>query len=109
MAEEGLKNNKSIVVIGALAYDQIASTSKEFAPTGPGLNCKLATLEEHFGGCGGNIAYGIAQHSREAKLVSVCGELDFHDYRTHIESPYIDLQGVMTKLDAKCASSICVI
>ena len=108
MAEEGLKNNKSIIVIGALAYDQIASTSKEFAPTGPGLNCKLDTLEDHFGGCGGNIAYGIAQHSREAKLVSVCGELDFHSYRTHIESPFIDLQGVITQLNTKCARAFVV-
>ena len=97
MAEEGLDNNKSIIVVGALAYDQIASTTKEFAHTGPGLNCKLATLEEHFGGCGGNIAFGITKHNLTAKLISVCGELDFHDYRTHIDSPYTDLQGVMTK------------
>ena len=108
MAEEGLKNNSSIIVIGALAYDQIASTSKEFAPTGPGLNCKLDSLEEHFGGCGGNIAYGIAQHSAPAKLVSVCGELDFHSYRTHLESPFIDLRGIITQLDTKCARAFVV-
>ena len=103
MAEEGLDNNKSIIVVGALAYDQIASTTKEFAHTGPGLNCKLATLEEHFGGCGGNIAFGITKHNLTAKLISVCGELDFHDYRTHIDSPYTDLQGVMTKFAVSCA------
>ena len=103
LAEEGQENNNAIIVVGAVAYDQIASTKNAFGPSGPGLNSKLDTLEEHFGGCGGNIAYGIGQHSRDAKLVSVCGELDFHSYRTHIESPCIDLQGVMTKFDAKCA------
>jgi adenosine kinase len=108
LADEGPKNNKSIIVVGALAYDQIASTRKEFAPTGPGLNCKLATLEEHFGGCGGNIAYGIGQHSRDAKLISICGELDFHNYRTHIESPFLDLRGVITQLKTKCARAFVV-
>ena len=103
MAEEVLVSNPSIIIVGALAYDQISSTKKEFSKTGPGLNCKLETLDEHFGGCGGNIAYGIGQHSQDAKLVSVCGELDFHNYRTHIESPFINLQGVMTKFNAKCA------
>ncbi len=103
MAEEGLKNNNSIIVVGALAYDQIASTRKEFAQTGPGLNCKLDTLAEHFGGCGGNIAYGIGQHNSEVKLLSVCGELDFHNYRKHLDSSFLDLQGVITKFDAKCA------
>ena len=103
LAKEGQKNNNAIIVVGAVAYDQIASTKNAFGPSGPGLNSKLDTLEEHFGGCGGNIAYGIGQLSRDAKLVSVCGDLDFHSYRTHIESPCIDLQGVMTKFDAKCA------
>jgi sugar/nucleoside kinase (ribokinase family) len=105
---DGLKNNKSIIVVGALAYDQIASTRIEFTGAGPWLNCKLDSLGEHFGGCGGNITYGIGKLSHPAKLISVCGELDFHDYRLHLDSEYIDLQGIMTKFDAKCARAFVV-
>ena len=48
-----------IAVMGALAYDVIGNTDKVFDESGPGLNCKVTDQQEFFGGCAGNIAYGL--------------------------------------------------
>lgn len=58
-----------IAILGALAYDRIATTKRPFGASGPGLNSKVSASSEHFGGCGGNIVYHLAQLQQPALLV----------------------------------------
>ncbi len=86
--------------MGALAYDQIARTDKVFGPDGPGLNCKVTAQQEFFGGCAGNIAYGLAQQQTPGVVVSSAGGDDFRRYAQHLD---LDLSGILVISGAQCA------
>ena len=89
-----------IAVIGALAYDQIAKTDKVFSSEGPGLNCKVTAQQEFFGGCAGNIAYGLGLQRIPAIVVSSAGGEDFRRYAQHLN---LDLSGILVVSGAQCA------
>ena len=65
-----------VAVMGAVAYDIIGKTDKIFASNGPGLNCKVTTQQEFFGGCAGNIAYGLKLLDTRCSLLSLAGSED---------------------------------
>ena len=89
-----------IAVMGALAYDQIAKTDKVFGPEGPGLNCKVTAQQEFFGGCAGNIAYGLGLQQVPAIVISSAGGEDFRRYAQHLN---LDLSGILVVSGAQCA------
>jgi adenosine kinase len=89
-----------IAVMGALAYDQIAKTDKVFGPEGPGLNCKVTAQQEFFGGCAGNIAYGLGLQQVPTIVVSSAGGEDFRRYAQHLN---LDLSGILVVSGAQCA------
>ena len=75
-----------VAVMGAVAYDIIGKTDKIFASNGPGLNCKVTTQQEFFGGCAGNIAYGLKLLDTRCSLLSLAGSEDFRRYAQHLGS-----------------------
>lgn len=106
-----------IAVIGALAYDQIATTpasltgsDEETAPHVPALlNCKIDTLTEAFGGCGGNIVYNLAHNgSTKPLLISVTGTADDQKYVNHLDALNISSTGLMRVEEAYCARAIII-
>jgi adenosine kinase len=108
-----------IAVIGALAYDQIATTpasltgsdrqSGTAAQTGTLLNCKIDTLTEAFGGCGGNIAYNLAHNgSTRPLLLSVTGTADDQKYVEHLQALNISSAGLLRVDTAYCARAIII-
>jgi len=87
------QKQSSVVVVGALAYDQISHTQGHFRGTPePLLNCKLEDLVETFGGCGGNIAYNLANLGTQVQLVSATGTEDDQNYVAHLASFGIQVQ-----------------
>lgn len=93
-----------IAILGALAYDRIATTKRPFGASGPGLNSKVSASSEHFGGCGGNIVYHLAQLQQPALLLSVSGN-DDQPYRAQLAAHRADLSGVYRDSHAPCANA----
>ena len=93
-----------IAVLGALAYDRIATTQRPFGPAGPGLNSKVSKSSEHFGGCGGNVVYQLAQLNQPSLLLSISG-YDDAPYRELLATqPLID-HGIYRDTSAPCANA----
>lgn len=88
--------------MGALAYDVIGNTDKVFDESGPGLNCKVTDQQEFFGGCAGNIAYGLNVLKTHYLLLSTAGGADFHRYANHLK-PALD--GILEIEGAHCAKA----
>jgi sugar/nucleoside kinase (ribokinase family) len=86
--------------MGALAYDVIGKTDKIFDESGPGLNCKVTGQQEFFGGCAGNIAYGLKLLKTPYLLLSAAGSEDFRRYAQHLNH---QLDGILTVKGAHCA------
>ena len=91
-----------VAVMGAVAYDIIGKTDKIFDRNGPGLNCKVSTQQEFFGGCAGNIAYGLKVLGTRCSLLSLAGGEDFRRYAQHLGS---NLSGVLSVKGAHCAKA----
>ena len=91
-----------IAVMGAVAYDLIGKTDEVFDSSGPGLNCKVRAQQEFFGGCAGNIVYGLTQLGLRSLLLSCAGQEDFRRYAQHLGH---DLAGVLAVQGAYCAKA----
>ncbi|NOX50602.1 MAG: carbohydrate kinase family protein [Gammaproteobacteria bacterium] len=70
-----------ILIVGASAYDQLCLT--QFCHSDIHLNDKLLQLTQHFGGCGANIAYNLAQHSIAGTLLTHSGAQDDQELLRH--------------------------
>lgn len=88
--------------MGAVAYDVIGKTDKVFDDRGPGLNCKVTGQQEFFGGCAGNIAYGLSLLKTPYLLLSAAGSEDFRRYAQHLGH---QLDGILTVKGAHCAKA----
>lgn len=69
-----------ILVIGTLAFDEIASTPD----TLPADNVKLTGWRTHFGGCGGNLAWNLARLGSAHRLFGYLGANDAGAYLRHL-------------------------
>ena len=103
-----MTNNASekpaVAVLGALAYDRIATTQTPFEPNGPGLNCKVSATTEHLGGCGGNLAYHLSGLQQSTLLISASGSDDIR-YQAALQSYGADLCGLYRDTNASCATA----
>ncbi|MCR9258391.1 MAG: PfkB family carbohydrate kinase [Pseudomonadaceae bacterium] len=73
------------------------------------MNCKINTLTEAFGGCGGNIAYNLAHNgSTRPLLISVTGTADDQRYVDHLEAQGISCAGLMRVDSAYSARAIII-
>ncbi len=70
-----------ILIVGASAYDQLCLT--QFCHGDIHLNDKLLQLTQHFGGCGANIAYNLAQSSIACTLLTHSGAQDDQELLRH--------------------------
>ena len=91
-----------VAVMGAVAYDVIGKTDKVFDGNGPGLNCKVTAQKEFFGGCAGNIAYGLKLLKTPCLLLSLAGTEDFRRYAQHLNH---HLSGVLSVKGMHCAKA----
>ena len=90
----------NIYVTGSLAYDRIMNFSGKFDDHilphmihSINVSFFIERLDEHLGGCSGNIAYTLALLGVTPTLVASAGR-DFARYREHCEKLGLDLSGV---------------
>ena len=91
-----------VAVMGSVAYDVIGKTDKVFDRAGPGLNCKVTSQQEFFGGCAGNIVYGLRQLEVSSLLLAIAGSEDFRRYAQHLDH---NLSGMLLVRGAYCAKA----
>ena len=87
---------KDVLVTGSLAFDYIMRVGGRFGsrlePTmSAGFSAAFVapSLQRRFGGCAGNIAYGLRQLGESPVLMATAGE-DFPPYREHLRLSDID-------------------
>ncbi|MEM9620384.1 MAG: PfkB family carbohydrate kinase [Pseudomonadota bacterium] len=94
--------------MGALAYDQIATTATVFPPPPAALrNSKLDQLQEQLGGCGGNLTYNLAQLGQTPLLVAAYGGTDGANYLAHLQAQGASQSGLLT-CPGRCARAIII-
>ena len=103
MTKNAAKSGR-IAVLGALAYDRIATTERPFGASGPGLNSKVSQSYERFGGCGGNIVHHLAQLQQQTLLLSISG-MDDSPYRALITARGPELCGIYRDAEHPCANA----
>ncbi len=103
------QQHKKIAVVGAIAYDQIATTATPLSgTTEPLLNCKLTSLNEAFGGCGGNIAYNLAALGSQPTLITCTGQNDDERYLRHCVQQGIQTGTFLRSPQQHCARAIII-
>ena len=83
-----------IVVVGALAYDQIADTARPLDVQSL-RNAKLTSLRRDFGGCGGNLAYSCAKLGIKVLPVGTLGLDDADAYLKHLNLLNVPTDGLL--------------
>jgi adenosine kinase len=93
-----------ILVCGSLAFDLIGRFD---LPLSPGTrNVKLDRLDEGFGGCAMNIAYGLARLGHEAVPLVYVGRDYEPVYAAHVRSTGISESGIVCDPAERCARGI---
>ncbi|QKJ22274.1 PfkB family carbohydrate kinase [Poseidonibacter lekithochrous] len=82
---------KKIILCGSLAYDNIIVSNDTFIEQYEkynSLNMSLSTgsVRVEYGGCAGNIAYGLNQLGIKSKIISSLGKKDSKNYLKHLKS-----------------------
>lgn len=90
----------NIYVTGSIAYDRIMNFSGKFEDHilpnkihSLNVSFFIERLDEHFGGCGGNIVWTLALLGTPSTLVAAAGR-DFDRYRINLETLGLPLDGV---------------
>lgn len=85
-----------VLVTGSLAFDYIMRIGGRFGsrletPMNAGFSAAFVapSMQRRFGGCAGNIAYGLRQLGESPILMATAGE-DFEPYRAHLRLCGID-------------------
>ncbi len=107
-----MTNNKTpdgIVVAGAAAYDQIATSRNPVTNAdGARLNFKLDSVSETFGGCSANIAYNLAQVGAPHQLLACTGALDQDRFVEHCQRQGMDTDGLLVCEDQYCSRALII-
>ncbi len=97
------------VVVGALAYDQIATSRDPVADQqSPILNFKLERISEAFGGCGANVAYNFAQLGTRHQLITCTGTVDQRRYLDHCQSQGVTTDGFLEMPGEACSRALII-
>ena len=86
---------KNLVLSGHLAYDRIVNVNSDFrdlSKTQSPFDFSLlgSSQEVTFGGCVGNVAYGLHKSKFKFQILSVLGSIDGQDYLDHFLKLGID-------------------
>ena len=91
----------SVFVTGSIAFDHIMTYPGYFSDAlvgeAPGLmnvSFVVTSLQRHYGGSGGAIAYNLALLGEQPRLVGAVGH-DFSEYRNHLSAKGVDTSGVI--------------
>ena len=93
----------NILVTGTLAVDHIAPVVDGFNPGE--LNGKLGPTDTHWGGCGMNLAYGLARAEASPLPWVFYGDDCPAEYLQHIHSLGIDTTLMQQQASARCAAA----
>ncbi len=105
----------SIYVSGSVAFDRIMTFQGKFTDSiihdkvhKMSISFMVDRMEEKFGGCAGNIAYGLAllQEAPDTLLLSCVGR-DFAAYAEHLKSLHLSLDGITE--DDELFTALCYI
>ena len=99
------------LVTGSLAYDFVMTFAGRFVDhiergrrRGVSVAFESPTMRRHFGGCAGNIAYGLKMLGDEPRVVATVGE-DFAPYRARLRELQIEDGGIKTVADSLTAQA----
>lgn len=92
-----------ILCTGTLAVDHIAAVADGFAAGD--LNGKLHAPQKHWGGCGMNLAYGLARAGSHALPWVFYGDDCPANYLKHIQAQHIDERVLVRQAGADCAAA----
>ena len=99
------------LVTGSLAYDFVMTFAGRFVDhiergrrRGVSVAFESPTMRRHFGGCAGNIAYGLKMLGDEPRIVATVGE-DFAPYRARLRELQIEDGGIKTVADSLTAQA----
>ena len=90
---------KNLVLSGHLAYDRLVKCNLSFKDVARDQSPESFAIsgesqKEVFGGCVGNIAYGLAIQNVRFHLLSALGELDSTSYLKHLRELEISTSGI---------------
>ncbi len=104
----------SILVSGSLAFDSISTFpgkfSEQILPTQLhilNVSFLIPTLRREFGGCAGNIAYGLAQLGARPIVAAAVGD-DGHDYVARLKSLGVDASIVLVDPQSRTAQAFII-
>lgn len=99
------------LIAGSLAYDFVMTFAGRFVDhiergrrRGVSVAFESPTMRRHFGGCAGNIAYGLKMLGDDPRVVAAVGE-DFAPYRDRLRALKIDDGGVKSVADSLTAQA----
>jgi adenosine kinase len=95
-----------VIVSGAAAYDQLCHCDGPIVRQPQLLNYKLKNITEQLGGCGANIAYGLARLGVPGALISCTGAADDRRFFEQWRQLNIDTNGCLRVPTARCARAI---
>lgn len=89
----------AVAVSGSLAYDTRFAFEGRFEEVlekagRPNFTCQSRTVRTDFGGCAGNIAYGLKLLGQEPVILSAAGGEDFEAYERHLAALKITTKGI---------------
>lgn len=109
----GAPCSPSILVSGCLAFDTtlfvdtgIGARVAECSPF-KGTAFVASRVGDSFGGCAGNVSYGLTLLGYTPSLVAIAGN-DFHRYRIYLESRGIDISRVLEDAELPTARSVTI-
>ncbi|MGI9337310.1 MAG: carbohydrate kinase family protein [Gammaproteobacteria bacterium] len=93
----GAKSGR-VLVSGSFCYDVIFDCCGGLEAAAAGAVFFAPDVRRVFGGCGGNIAYGLAQLG-DAPLLAAAAGKDWQDYRAHLAKHNIDDRHILVRDD----------
>lgn len=99
--------NKRILISGSFCYDVIFDCCGGLDAASAGAVFFAPNVRRVFGGCGGNIAFGLAQLGDTPLLVAAAGR-DWADYRAHLAKHNIDERFMLVRDDCWTAMAFVI-
>ena len=90
--------DRRILISGSFCYDVIFDCAGSLADAGAGAVFFAPGVRRVFGGCGGNIAFGLAQLGDAPLLMAAAGR-DWLDYRDHLAKHNISGEHIFVRDD----------
>lgn len=105
--ESGGAKSGRILVSGSFCYDVIFDCAGGLDAAAAGAVFFAPDVRRVFGGCGGNIAFGLAQLGDAPLLMTAAGK-DWGDYRDHLRKHNIGDRHILLRDDCQTATAFVI-